>query len=199
MRSPSTATREKPLHGNPAQQKINIFFKILLPMLVRILFPSLQRIFILIMNGSWILCVCVLSYFSRVWLFATPRTIARQAPLSAGFSRQEYWSGLPFPPPGELPNSGIKPTSPATPALAGRFFTTELPGKPHISISAANFPWSTTSLHPHNFSDIFHFHSCASIFKFPFWFLLGSRSYLERYFYLLLLFFFGQADRHVES
>ena len=161
-------------------------------MLVKIPFPSLQRIFILLMNGYWILCVCLLSYFSHVWLFATPRTVARQAPLSVGFSRQEYWSGLPFPPPGELPNSGIKPTSPETLALAGRFFTTELPGKPNISISTANFPWSTTSLHPHNFTDIFHFHSCPSIFKFPFWFLIWSRSCLERCFYLLLLFFLAR-------
>ena len=56
------------------------------------------------------MCV-VLSRFSRVRLFATPRTTARQAPPSMGFSRQEYWSGLPFPPPGDLPNPGIKPTS----------------------------------------------------------------------------------------
>ena len=51
----------------------------------------------------------------------TPWTVARQDPLSVGFSRQEYWSGLPFPPPGHLPHPGIKPTSPA---LAGGFFTT---------------------------------------------------------------------------
>ena len=57
----------------------------------------------------------------------TAWTVARQAPLSMGFSRQEYWSGLPFPPPGHLPYAGIKPTSPA---LACRFFTTESPGKP---------------------------------------------------------------------
>ena len=50
-----------------------------------------------------------------------------QAPLSMEFSRQEYWSGLPFPTPGNLPNLGIKPTSPASPALAGEFFTTEPP------------------------------------------------------------------------
>ena len=50
-----------------------------------------------------------------------------RAPLSMGFPRQEYWSGLPFPSPGNLPNSGIEPLSPA---LAGRFFTTEPPGKP---------------------------------------------------------------------
>ena len=59
--------------------------------------------------------------------FETPWTVAYQAPLSRGFPRQESRSGLPFPPPGDLPNPGIKPTSPA---LAGRFFTTELPGKP---------------------------------------------------------------------
>ena len=55
-----------------------------------------------------------------VWLFATPWTVARQAPLSMGFSRQEYWSGLPFASPGDLPDLGIEPTSPA---LAGGFFT----------------------------------------------------------------------------
>ena len=51
-------------------------------------------------------------------------------PLSLEFSRQEYWSGLPFPPPGDLPDPGIKPTTPMSPVLAGEFFTSELPGKP---------------------------------------------------------------------
>ena len=59
-----------------------------------------------------------------VWLFVTPWTTSRQALLSMGFSRQEYWSGLPFPSPGDLPNPGIKPTSLMPPALAGVFFTT---------------------------------------------------------------------------
>ena len=54
---------------------------------------------------------CVLSHFSSVWLFATLWTIALQAPLSVGFSRQEYWSGLPCSPPGDLPNPGIEPTA----------------------------------------------------------------------------------------
>ena len=49
--------------------------------------------------------------------FATPWTVARQAPLSMEFSRQEYWSGLPFPPPGDPPSSGIEPESPVSPAL----------------------------------------------------------------------------------
>ena len=65
---------------------------------------------------------------SCVWLFAIPWTVARQAPLSVGFSRQEYWSGLPSPSPGDLPDPGIKP---ATPTLASGFFITEPPGKAH--------------------------------------------------------------------
>ena len=60
-------------------------------------------------------CVCAES-LSRGWLFLTPWTVASQAPLSVGFPRQEYWSGLPFPTPGGLPDSGIKPVSPG---LAG--------------------------------------------------------------------------------
>ena len=71
----------------------------------------------------------VLSHFSCVRLFVTLWTVALQAPLSMEFSRQEYWSGLPFPSPGYLPNPGIEPASPVSPALAGRFFTTEPPGK----------------------------------------------------------------------
>ena len=59
--------------------------------------------------------------------FATPQTVAHQAPLSMGFHRQEYWSGLPFPSPGDLPDPGIEP---ASPALADRFFTAEPSGKP---------------------------------------------------------------------
>ena len=56
---------------------------------------------------------------------AIPRTVAHQAPLSMGFSRQEYWSGLPFPSPGDLPDPGIEA---GFPALTGGFFTTEPPG-----------------------------------------------------------------------
>ena len=75
---------------------------------------------------------------SHVQLFATPWTVASQAPLSMGFSRQEYWSGLLCPPPGDLPNPGIKL---ASPALASGFFfflTTEPPGKPPG-------PWPTSN------------------------------------------------------
>ena len=62
---------------------------------------------------------------SCVQLFVTPWTVARQSPLSMGFPMQEYWSGLLFPSPGDLPDPGIE-----LHALAGRFFTTEPPGKP---------------------------------------------------------------------
>ena len=57
--------------------------------------------------------VCMLNHFSRIQLFVTLWPVAHQAPLSMGFSRQEYWSGLPCPPPGDLPDPGIKPGSPA--------------------------------------------------------------------------------------
>ena len=73
--------------------------------------------------------VCVLSHLSRVRLFATPWTVACQAPLSMGFSKQEHWSGLPCPPPGDLPDPGIKLTSLMSPVLAGGFFTTAPPRK----------------------------------------------------------------------
>ena len=63
-------------------------------------------------------------FLSHDWLFATPWAAACQASLSMGFSRQEYWSRLPFPPPGDLPNPGIKPTSPMSPALALYHWTT---------------------------------------------------------------------------
>ena len=67
--------------------------------------------------------VCMLSLVQCV----TPWSVARQAPLSMGFPRQEYWSGLACPPPGDLPDPGIEPTSPG---LIGGFFTIEPPGKP---------------------------------------------------------------------
>ena len=77
--------------------------------------------------------VCMLSH---VKLFVTARTAAHQAPLSMGFSRQEYWSELPCPPPGDLPNPGIESASPASSALQADFF---LPGKPKCIPSLFNF------------------------------------------------------------
>ena len=76
---------------------------------------------------SW---VCVgTQLLSPVQLFATLWTVACLAPLYMEFSRQEYWSGLRFSPPGDLPDPGIEP---ASPALVGRFFTTEQSGMPHF-------------------------------------------------------------------
>ena len=83
-------------------------------------------------EASMFFCVCV---FSCVWLCATPSTVVCQAPQSMGFSRQEYWSRLPFPPPEDLPDSGIAHGSSASRALRGGFFTTEPPGKPCLSMS----------------------------------------------------------------
>ena len=71
----------------------------------------------------------VVQSLSHVQLFVTPWTAARQASLSVGFPRQEYWSRLTFPSPGDLPEQGIEPMSLASPALGGKFFTTEPPGK----------------------------------------------------------------------
>ena len=65
------------------------------------------------------------------WLFGTPRTVAHQTPLSIELSRQEYWSGLPSPSPGDLPNPGIEPISLVSPALEDRYFTT----LPHLLTS----------------------------------------------------------------
>ena len=84
--------------------------------------------FLLIYNSvpRFVFAINAVKSLSCVWLLATPWNVACQAPLSLGFPRQEYWSGLPFPSPGNLPDPRIKPVSPA---LAGIFFTTEPPGK----------------------------------------------------------------------
>ena len=66
----------------------------------------------------------LLSHFIPVWLFVTLWTVARQAPLSTGFSRQEYWSGFPGPPPGNLPDPGMGTASLISPAFVCRFFNT---------------------------------------------------------------------------
>ena len=79
--------------------------------------PSIQKC-------TKVISVVVECMPSHVRLFVAPWDAARQAPLSMGFPRQEYWSGLSFPPPGDLPNSEIESASPESPALAGRFFTT---------------------------------------------------------------------------
>ena len=76
----------------------------------------------------------MLSHFSHVQFFATLWTVAHQALLSMGFSRQEYCSGLLCPPPGDLPDPGIEPVSPTSPALADVFFTTSTTWEAHIEV-----------------------------------------------------------------
>ena len=85
-------------------------------------------------NSQHALRVCLLDCNPQLFAvmsdsFAAPGTVARQAPLSMGFCKQEYWSGLPFPPPGHLLDTGIEPTSPA---FASGLFATEPPGKPNL-------------------------------------------------------------------
>ena len=102
---------QKKIHIHPEPQNINLFG---------------NRVFNRHNSLRWshIRLVCMLSCFSCGQLFAIPWTIARQAPLLMGFSREEYWSELPCPPPGDFPDPGTKPTSLKPPALAGGFFIT---------------------------------------------------------------------------
>ena len=88
------------------------------------------------------MCVCVRSVMSDS---VTPWTVACQVPLSMGFPRQEYWSVLPFPIPGDLPDPGVEPASPVSPALASGFFTTPPPGMP-IHMFKAKYLFLFTSL-----------------------------------------------------
>ena len=101
----------KNLHINGIEQFKPLFFKVNSihkehnPSKIKVLKNT-------IFFNSKIGTVCMLSHFSHVWLLVTLQTAARQAPQSMGFSREEYWSGLPCSPPGDLPNPGIEPKSP---------------------------------------------------------------------------------------
>ena len=90
---------------------------------------------------EYVLCRAVLSH---LWLFVTPWAVALQAPLSMEFSRQEYWSGLPFPPPGDLPNPGIKPGCPALQVVS---LQSEPPGKPEEMCSDHLFSIKCYAVH----------------------------------------------------
>ena len=92
------------------------------------------------------MCVCVCTQLCPT--LSSPWTVACQAPLPMVFPRQEYWSGLSFPTPGDLPDPGIDPTSLASPALADRFFTTEPPryGVPQLMCIPVHSPESHCSL-----------------------------------------------------
>ena len=89
----------------------------------------------------------MLNCFSHVQLFAILWTIARQAPLSMGFSRQEYWTGLPCRPPGDLPDPGIKLISLRSPALSGGFFTTSAIWEAHSIPVSGNPMEASTATH----------------------------------------------------
>ena len=82
---------------------------------------------------------------SRVWLFVTLWTVAYQASLSMGFSRQEYWSGLPFPSPGDLPDAGTEPMSLVSPTLACGFFTTSITWEALIYRMSCDVMWKSLS------------------------------------------------------
>ena len=117
-------------------------FFLLSPLFLLVFFPPFQQTFIRHQ-------LCMLSRFSRVWLFVTLWTVACQAPLSMGFYGQKYWSGLPFPFLGDLPNPGIAPLSPACPALAGKFFHTSTTGKPKVKHTSILLPQNSTfRIHP---------------------------------------------------
>ena len=89
--------------------------------------------------------MCVPSVMSLLWS-PLPMNSSLQAPLSVGFSRQEYWSGLPFPPPGDLLDPAIEPAFLSSPTLVGRLFTTEPLGRPLLSLSGCLSIWRFSSL-----------------------------------------------------
>ena len=98
------------------------------------------------------ICCCSVAVLCPT-LFMTPWTVACQDPLSMGIFRQEYWSELPFPPPGDLPDPGIEP---ASPALAGGLFTTEPPRKPYIYIY--------THIHTHTHTYVYYIYNINVVF-----------------------------------
>ena len=115
----------------PLGSFLDSIFLLLLPICFYMLYTlSIRALGILIMLLSLLFSLSIV--FNS---FVTPRTVAPQAPLSIGFPREEYGSGLPFSSPGDLPDSWFKPRSPA---LAGRFFTTEPPGKPWLLLNSCS-------------------------------------------------------------
>ena len=96
-------------------------------------FRAFLTLVVFLFNFCVCVCVCVWKSLSHFWLFTTPWTVAHQTPLFMEFSRQEYWSGMPFPSPGDLPDPGIKPKSPAFGAVS---LPPEPLEKPLISVSS---------------------------------------------------------------
>ena len=104
----------------------------------------MEFLYFLLKENEFAQSCLILCNLSDVQLFATPWTVACKAPLSMGFSRQEYRSGLPFSTPGDFSDPGIEPAPLASPALAGRFFTTVPPGRPHRKMKCVSnvSPWT---------------------------------------------------------
>ena len=119
---------------------------------------------------------------------ATTWTVAHRAPLSMEFSRQEYWSGLPFPSPRDLPNPGIEPVSSATLALAGQFFTTAAPGpNPHLLVcfhSCSAFGITGFCPSGHSWLNLSPSFPVFFLYKILHWLLI----FLKKYIYLFIYF-----------
>ena len=128
-----------------------------------------------------LLCACLLSHFSHVWLFETPWTIARQAFLSIAFSRHEYWSGSPCPPPGGLPNPGIEPGSPALQADS-------VPPEKSKNSGGVAYPFSRGTSRPRNLRSVF----CIAGGVFTSWVTQEAPWYvlLQAFFFFFCIFCF---------
>ena len=125
------------------------------------------------------MCVCVwvcVQSLSCVWLSVTPCTVACQAPLSVGFPRQEYWNGLPFQ--WIFRGSSQPRIEPVSPALAGGFFTTAPPGKPHVVVYRCQSQ-SPSPFHPHPCLGIYTFVVCICVSYFYF----GQQDWLKPFFW----------------
>ena len=108
-------------------------------------------------NSPIWLSACVLSCFSHVWPFVTPWFVAHQTALFMGFSRKEYWSGLPCLHPGDLPDPGIEPVSLTSPALTGSFFTTSTTWEARQTLVSRLTPaWMT-------FNTLYYSHELVSL------------------------------------
>ena len=111
------------------------------------IFRAVKILSIMLQWWTHVIMLLWLRCFSHVQL-CDPIDIARQAPLSMGFSRQEYWRGLPCLPPEDLPNPGIKLSSLTSPALAGRSFTSCATWEAHVIIHCQSMQWTVQNVNP---------------------------------------------------
>ena len=144
--------------------------------------------FFIVWSGSFLFLACVhaCSIAQCLWLFVIPWTVSCQAPLSMGFPRQEYWSGLPFPSLGDLSDPGIRHMSLVSPVQAGRFFTTEPPGKAPIPSLLEIFLFLIVI---HRCYILSNFFLCQLVWSYDFSSL--AYWYGELYWLIFFLFFFN--------